>query len=42
MDPARGAKLAAWLNDPRVRGLIYQTLLLVCLAALACGAIYNA
>ena len=42
MDPARGAKLSTWLNDQRVRGRIYQTLLLACVAALACGAIYNA
>src|SRR5262249_12137796 len=42
MDPARGAKLSTWLNDQRVRGRLYQTLLLVCMAALACGAIYNA
>jgi general L-amino acid transport system permease protein len=42
MDPARGAKLSTWLNDQRVRGRIYQTLLLACGAALACGAIYNA
>jgi general L-amino acid transport system permease protein len=42
MDPARGAKLSTWLNDQRARGRIYQTLLLACVAALACGAIYNA
>jgi general L-amino acid transport system permease protein len=42
MDPARGAKLSTWLNDQRVRGRIYQTLLLACVATLACGAIYNA
>jgi general L-amino acid transport system permease protein len=42
MDPARGAKLSTWLNEQRVRGLIYQTLLLACVGALACGAIYNA
>jgi general L-amino acid transport system permease protein len=42
MDPARGAKLSTWLNDQRVRGLVYQILLLACVAALACGAIYNA
>jgi general L-amino acid transport system permease protein len=42
MDPARGAKLSTWLNDQRVRGAIYQTLLLVCIAALAGVAIYNA
>jgi len=42
MNPARGAKLAAWLNDQRVRGRIYQTLLLACVAALALCAIHNA
>lgn len=42
MDPARGAKLSTWLNDQRVRGRIYQTLLLACVATLAWGAIYNA
>jgi general L-amino acid transport system permease protein len=42
MDPARDARLSTWLNDQRVRGLIYQTLLLLCIGALASGAIYNA
>ncbi len=42
MNPARGAKLATWLNDQRVRGRIYQTLLLACVAALALGAIHSA
>jgi len=42
MDPARGAKLSTWLNDQRVRGIIYQTLLLLCVAALAGVVIYNA
>ena len=42
MDPARGAKLSTWLNDARVRGRIYQTLLLACVGALAWGAITNA
>ena len=42
MDPARGAKLSTWLNDQRVRGAIYQTLLLACVAASASAAIYNA
>ena len=42
MDPARGAELSTWLNDQRVRGLIYQILLLACVAALAYGAIHNA
>jgi general L-amino acid transport system permease protein len=41
MDPA-SAKPSSWLSDERVRGLIYQTLLLGCIAALASGAIYNA
>jgi general L-amino acid transport system permease protein len=41
MDPAR-AKRSSWLNDQRVRALAYQTLLLAAIAALACGAIYNA
>ncbi len=41
MDPAR-AKRSSWLNDQRVRGLVYQTLLLAGIAALACGVIYNA
>jgi general L-amino acid transport system permease protein len=42
MDLARDAKRSSRLNDRRVRGLIYQILLLVCIGALACGAIYNA
>src|SRR5271170_2059505 len=41
MDPER-ANRSSWLNDQRVRGLVYQTLLLAGIAALACGAIYNA
>ena len=41
MDPAR-AKRSSWLNDQRVRGLVYQTLLLAGIAALASAAIYNA
>ncbi|HEY1779578.1 MAG TPA: ABC transporter permease subunit [Roseiarcus sp.] len=41
MDLAR-AKPSSWLSDERKRGLIWQTLLLGCIAALACGAIYNA
>jgi general L-amino acid transport system permease protein len=41
MDPAR-AKRSSWLNDRRVRGLAYQILLLVVIAALAWGAAYNA
>jgi general L-amino acid transport system permease protein len=42
MDPARGAKLSTWLDDQRVRGVAYQALLFVCIAALAVVAIYNA
>jgi general L-amino acid transport system permease protein len=41
MDPAR-AKRSSWLNNQRVRGLVYQTLLLGCVGALAYGAIDNA
>jgi general L-amino acid transport system permease protein len=41
MDPAR-AKRSSWLNDQRVRGRLYQTLLLAGIAALAGSAIYNA
>src|SRR5271163_3062551 len=41
MDPAP-AKRSSCLNDQRVRGLVYQTLLLAGIAALAGGAIYNA
>ena len=40
MDPAR-AKRSSWLNDQRVRGLVYQTLLLGCVGALAYGAVDN-
>ena len=36
------AKPSSWLSDQRARGLIYQILLLGCIGALACGAIYNA
>ena len=42
MDPARGAKLSTWLNDQRARGVIYQALLLVCIAGLSGLAIDNA
>jgi general L-amino acid transport system permease protein len=42
MEVAGDAKRSSRLNDPRVRELFYQTLLLVCVVALACGAIYNA
>src|ERR1700689_1849085 len=40
MDPARAKR--SWLNNQRVRSLVYQTLLLLGIAALACGRIYNA
>src|ERR1700747_3034323 len=36
------AKPSSWLRDQRARGLIFQILLLGCIGALACGAIYNA
>jgi general L-amino acid transport system permease protein len=36
------AKPSSWLSDERKRGLIYQILLLGCIAALAWSAIYNA
>jgi general L-amino acid transport system permease protein len=39
---AASAKRASWVNGQRVRGVVYQTLLLGCVGALACGAIYNA
>src|SRR5580704_8680453 len=42
MEVAGDAKRSSRLNDPRVRELFYQSLLLVCVVALACGAIYNA
>jgi general L-amino acid transport system permease protein len=42
MEVAGDAKRSSRLNDPRVRELFYQTLLLVCVVALVCGAIYNA
>jgi general L-amino acid transport system permease protein len=41
MDPA-SAKRWSWLNDQRVRRLIYQALLLGLIGVLAWGAIYNA
>jgi general L-amino acid transport system permease protein len=41
MHPAR-AKRSSWLNDQRIRGLVYQTLLIAGIAALASGAIHNA
>ncbi len=41
MDPA-SAKRSSWLNNQRVRGVVYQTLLLGCVGALTCAAIYNA
>ena len=42
MDLARDAKRSSRLNDRRVRGLLYQTLLFVCIVAVAWGATYNA
>ncbi len=36
------ARPSSWLSDERVRGLIYQILLLACIAALAFGAIASA
>jgi general L-amino acid transport system permease protein len=41
MDSA-SVERSSWLNDQRVRRLIYQTFLVACIGALACGAIYNA
>jgi general L-amino acid transport system permease protein len=41
MDPA-SAKPSSWLNNQRVRGVVYQTFLLGCIGALSCAAIYNA
>ena len=41
MDPAR-AKPSSWLNNQRVRGVVYQAFLLGCISALSCAAIYNA
>jgi general L-amino acid transport system permease protein len=42
MDLARDAKRSSPLNDPRVRGVIYQTLLLIFIGVIAYGAIDNA
>src|SRR5438552_18039746 len=42
MDVARGSAPSLRLNDPRLRGLFYQTLLVVVVVALAGGAAYNA
>ena len=42
MDLARDAKRSSRLNDPWVRGLFYQALLVVCVGALACAAVANA
>ncbi len=42
MELARNAERSSWLNDPRIRGLLYQGLLLVCVGALVCVAVYNA
>jgi general L-amino acid transport system permease protein len=36
------ARRRSWLNGEWARGLIYQILVLGCVATLACGAIYNA
>ncbi len=41
MDPA-SARPSSWLSGERARGLVYQILLLACIGALTCGAIYNA
>ena len=42
MDLARDAKRSSRLNDPWVRGLFYQALLVVSVGALACAAVANA
>ena len=42
MDLARDAKRSSRLNDPWVRGLFYQALLVVCVGALASAAVVNA
>jgi general L-amino acid transport system permease protein len=42
MDLARNAKRSSRLNDPWVRGLFYQALLVVCVGALAFAAVSNA
>jgi general L-amino acid transport system permease protein len=42
MDLARDAKRSSRLNDPWVRGLFYQALLVVCVGALASVAVANA
>ncbi len=42
MDLARGGARSVWLNDPRVRGLLYQALLVVFVIAVVGGAAYNA
>jgi general L-amino acid transport system permease protein len=42
MDLARDAKRSSRLNDPWVRGLFYQALLVVCVGALAFAAVANA
>ena len=41
MDPS-SAKRSSWLNNQWVRGVVYQTLLVGCFAALTGAAIYNA
>jgi general L-amino acid transport system permease protein len=42
MDLARDAKRSSRLNDPWMRGLIYQALLVVCVGALVSAAVANA
>jgi general L-amino acid transport system permease protein len=42
MDLARDAKRSSRLNDPWVRGLFYQALLVVCIGALVSAAVANA
>ena len=42
MSLARGGAGSLWLNDPRLRGFFYQTLLVIVVAALAVGGAYNA
>ncbi len=42
MDLARGGARSVWLNDPRVRGLFYQALLVLVVVAVVGGAVYNA
>jgi general L-amino acid transport system permease protein len=42
MDLARDAKRSSPLNDPRMRGFIYQALLLISIGGIAGSAVYNA